>query len=147
MSDRDRKLVHEIANVFKLTSKSFGKDFNRFPVLHRTSRSLAFDESLLNRKMLRVFTGKRQPPGPKATKKRMAFAGAGSGGGFAKAGVSYRDGDVVGASAPELGQENRGRAMLEKMGWSTGTALGALNNKGIMEPVAHIVKNSKAGLG
>jgi hypothetical protein len=57
------------------------------------------------------------------------------------------DGDVVGASAPEIGVENRGRAMLEKMGWSTGTALGATNNKGILLPVAHVVKNSKAGLG
>ncbi|KAL8783794.1 MAG: hypothetical protein Q9195_009276 [Heterodermia aff. obscurata] len=149
MSDIDRKLVHEIANIFKFKSKSFGKDFNRFPVLYRTSQSLAFDERHLNRKMLCVFTGKRQPPRPKVTKGRMALAGAARGGGgdFAKAGVSYHDGDVVGASAPELGQENRGRAMLEKMGWSTGTALGALNNKGIMEPVAHVVKNSKAGLG
>ncbi|GJC87324.1 protein SQS1 [Colletotrichum liriopes] len=69
------------------------------------------------------------------------------GGGGGHAGVVYRDGEVVGGSAPELGQENKGRAMLEKMGWSSGTALGALNNKGIMQPVAHVVKRSKAGLG
>lgn len=61
--------------------------------------------------------------------------------------VSYVDGDVVGASAPEIGVENKGRAMLEKMGWSTGTALGAINNKGILLPVAQVVKNSKTGLG
>lgn len=61
--------------------------------------------------------------------------------------VSYMDGDVVGASAPEIGAGNKGRAMLEKMGWSTGTALGAANNKGILQPVAQVVKNSKAGLG
>lgn len=58
-----------------------------------------------------------------------------------------REGEVVGASAPELGQENKGRAMLEKMGWSKGMALGALENKGILEPVAQVVKKSKAGLG
>ena len=69
------------------------------------------------------------------------------GGGFNNAAVSYRDGEIVGAAAPELGQENKGRAMLEKMGWSTGTALGALNNKGIMQPLAHVVKTTKAGLG
>jgi hypothetical protein len=57
------------------------------------------------------------------------------------------EGDIVGGSAPEIGAENKGRAMLEKMGWSTGTALGAINNKGILLPVAHVVKNSKAGLG
>jgi hypothetical protein len=61
--------------------------------------------------------------------------------------VSYMDGDVVGGTAPEIGVENRGRAMLEKMGWSSGTALGAINNKGILLPVAHVVKNSRTGLG
>ena len=68
-------------------------------------------------------------------------------GGVSNAAVSYRDGDIVGGSAPELGIENKGRAMLEKMGWSTGTALGALNNKGILQPVSHVVKTTKAGLG
>ncbi len=66
---------------------------------------------------------------------------------FNRAVVSYRDGDVVGGSAPELGADNRGRAMLEKMGWSQGTALGAANNKGILQPVSHVVKTTKAGLG
>lgn len=61
--------------------------------------------------------------------------------------VSYRDGDIVGGSAPEIGVENKGRAMLKKMGWSTGTALGAINNKGILLPVTHVVKTTKAGLG
>jgi len=53
----------------------------------------------------------------------------------------------VGGSAPELGIENKGRAMLERMGWNQGDALGALNNKGILQPVLHVVKNTKAGLG
>jgi hypothetical protein len=60
--------------------------------------------------------------------------------------VSYRDGEVVGAAAPELGVENKGRQLLEKMGWTKGTALGALDNKGIMQPIMHVVKTSKAGL-
>lgn len=58
-----------------------------------------------------------------------------------------RDGEVVGASVPELGQDNKGRAMLEKMGWSKGMALGAEENKGILEPLAQVVKRTKAGLG
>jgi len=57
------------------------------------------------------------------------------------------DGDVVGASAPELGSENRGRAMLEKMGWSSGMGIGKVGNKGRVEVIQHVVKNSKAGLG
>jgi len=62
-------------------------------------------------------------------------------------GASYRDGEVVSASAPHLGEGNKGRVILEKMGWCSGTALGAAHNKGILEPVAHIVKTNKAGLG
>lgn len=53
----------------------------------------------------------------------------------------------MGASVPELGQENKGRNMLEKMGWSKGMSLGALDNNGILEPVAQVMKRSKAGLG
>jgi hypothetical protein len=83
--------------------------------------------------------------GRRSTPKRTGRANGG--GGFNNAAVSYRDGDIVGGSAPELGVENKGRAMLEKMGWSTGTALGALNNKGILQPVSHVVKTTKAGLG
>jgi hypothetical protein len=61
--------------------------------------------------------------------------------------VRYRDGDVVGAAAPELGAENKGRAMLEKMGWKAGMALGWGENKGSLTPVTQIVKTTKAGLG
>ncbi|KAI6769477.1 hypothetical protein HG531_010581 [Fusarium graminearum] len=68
-------------------------------------------------------------------------------GGASVAAATYQDGEVVGGSAPELGIENRGRAMLEKMGWSMGTALGASDNKGIMQPVTQTMKRSKAGLG
>lgn len=50
-------------------------------------------------------------------------------------------------SAPELGIENRGRAMLEKMGWTTGMGLGNPNNAGIVAPIFAKVKTSKAGLG
>ena len=38
--------------------------------------------------------------------------------------------------------------MLEKMGWSKGMVLGALGNeRGILQPIEHVVKNSRAGLG
>lgn len=61
--------------------------------------------------------------------------------------MTYRDGDIVGQHAAELGVENKGRAMLEKMGWSKGMALGSGENKGIMVPITHVVKKTKAGLG
>ena len=62
-------------------------------------------------------------------------------------GATYRDGETVAASAPELGADNRGRALLEKMGWTAGMGIGAIGNKGGLEPIRHVVKTTKAGLG
>lgn len=147
MGQKERKAVHEIANVFKLKSKSIGSGKSRFPVLYRTSRTIQYDEEALSA-IEATLSSKRFLPRSDKGKKRGAPPGKARGGGFASAGVSYRDGEVVGATAPELGMENRGRAMLEKMGWSTGTALGALNNnRGIVQPVTQVVKTGKAGLG
>ena len=146
MGHQDRKLVHEIANKLGLRSKSNGKGKNRFPILYKTSKTGGFDAGALNSIFSRLGSGRYLP-------RKDKFQGSGSngsrgrfGGGFSHAAVSYHDGEIVGAAAPELGQDNKGRAMLEKMGWSNGTALGALNNKGIMKPVAHVVKTTKAGL-
>ncbi|KAF4947321.1 hypothetical protein FGADI_10502 [Fusarium gaditjirri] len=144
MDNNARKMIHELASKFKLKSKSIGKGDQRRPTLHRTKRTppyvpATFDQALkrVNRKYLprsdkKGKKGNRLPP---------------RGGGTSVAAATYQDGEVVGASAPELGIKNRGRAMLEKMGWSMGTALGASNNKGIMQPVTHTMKRSKAGLG
>lgn len=53
--------------------------------------------------------------------------------------VDHDDGEVVGASTSELGAENRGRAMLEKMGWSKGKTLGVEGsngtNSGLLVPI------------
>ncbi|KAJ8063794.1 hypothetical protein OCU04_007655 [Sclerotinia nivalis] len=152
MDKADRKFVHEIADAFKLKSKSAGLGNKRYPILYRTSRTIAYGErayetaaSKLSRRFLpRNDVGGRRA-GNASRRGGRAGGGGGPGGGFGAA--SYRDGDIVGASAPELGVGNKGRAMLEKMGWSAGTALGALDNKGILQPVSHVVKTTKAGLG
>lgn len=135
-------MVHEIAHGFRLKSKSFGKDGARFPVLLKTDEISTYDERVVDALERRFgFRGRKgkglQHKEPRSRNPR--------GGGNSR--FTYQDGDIVGATAPELGVENKGRAMLEKMGWSKGTALGALNNKGIMQPLVHVVRNSKAGLG
>ncbi|EEH03144.1 G-patch and R3H domain-containing protein c [Histoplasma capsulatum G186AR] len=151
MDKRNRKLVHEIANILLLKSISRGSGTSRFPILTKTSRTPTLDSQAAVHRVDRIFSSGR-------FMRRMDRPSRGDGGGFkpvAKSrgggggvkAASYMDGDVVGASAPEIGAGNKGRAMLEKMGWSTGTALGAVNNKGILHPVVHVVKNSKAGLG
>lgn len=144
MDNHARKMIHELANKFKIKSKSIGKGDQRRPTLYRTLRTppyskTTFDQAFnrVNRKYLprldkKGKKGKRLPPVR---------------GGTSVAAATYQDGEVVGASAPELGIDNRGRAMLEKMGWSMGTALGSMNNKGIMQPVTHTMKRTKAGLG
>ncbi|KAJ5624718.1 hypothetical protein N7510_001027 [Penicillium lagena] len=148
MNKQRRKMVHELAHVVSLKSQSKGNGQARCPILVKTSRTPGYtrktiskvDELLSGRKLnRRLFKSWGQDSSKPSKAKR---GGASSG-----PGVSYVDGDVVGGSAPEIGAENRGRAMLEKMGWSTGTALGATNNKGILLPVAQVVKNTRAGLG
>jgi hypothetical protein len=138
-----RKVVHELANKFNIKSKSTGKADQRRPTLYRTKRTLPYAESLFNNAVGRV--QRRFLPRLDIKGKRNVTAGATKVPSYAAA--SYHEGEVVGASAPELGVENRGRAMLEKMGWSMGTALGAMDNKGILQPVTHTMKRSKAGLG
>ncbi|KAL4994451.1 hypothetical protein BDV10DRAFT_151958 [Aspergillus recurvatus] len=144
MTKHRRILVHDMAHALRLSSQSRGKGSSRFPVLSKTSRTPKYTHRTISQ-LDRVFSKERFSP-----RALMAWDKASGRSGKTKRGhgnASYMDGDVVGASAPEIGAENKGRAMLEKMGWSTGTALGAADNKGILLPVAHVVKNSKAGLG
>ncbi|KAJ5633030.1 hypothetical protein N7490_009369 [Penicillium lividum] len=146
MTKHRRKTIHELANKVNLKSQSRGNGITRFPILLKTSRTPKysrktipqFDNLLSGRKLNRRLYQSWGPDASRPTKAKRGGAGGT---------VSYMDGDVVGASAPEIGVGNRGRAMLEKMGWSSGTALGASNNKGILLPVAQVVKNSRTGLG
>lgn len=154
MTKNRRKTIHELANIVSLKSQSKGNGLTRFPILIKTSRTPGYTRKTIS-KVDSLLSGR------KLNRRLFASWGPdssrGGGGGSAKprargaggvtSGVTYMDGDVVGGSAPEIGAGNRGRAMLEKMGWSSGTALGAQNNKGILQPVTHVVKNSRAGLG
>lgn len=124
-----------------------GDGINRFPVLYKTRKSDKLDAAKLDGVMSLLGPGRHLSRRDQSKASGSKMSRKGFGGGFGNAAVSYHDGEIVGATAPELGQDNKGRAMLEKMGWSTGTALGALNNKGIMNPVTHVVKTTKAGLG
>ncbi|KAI6779684.1 uncharacterized protein J7T54_007728 [Emericellopsis cladophorae] len=142
MDNNARKIVHELASKFNIKSKSTGKASQRRPTLYRTNRTLEFSEPAFNKAVGRItrrYLPRLDTRGKRA--KQPAASGA------SNAAASYYEGEVIGAAAPELGVENRGRAMLEKMGWSTGTALGTLENKGILQPVSQTMKKSKAGLG
>lgn len=146
-----RASVHRLAKALGLKSHSQGKGDGRFTVLTKATSTPFYtldtiweiDALMAKRKFFPMNAGsyksvKKLHSGPKTRR---------TGGGGVMAGASYMDGEVVGASAPEIGVENRGRAMLEKMGWSSGMGIGALGNQGRTEVIKHVVKNTKAGLG
>ncbi|AGO10264.1 AaceriABL192Cp [[Ashbya] aceris (nom. inval.)] len=57
-----------------------------------------------------------------------------------------REGAIVGGDAPSIGQDNVGRRLLEKLGWTHGEGLGIHGNKGISEPLMARVKKNRSGL-
>ncbi|KAH7138348.1 hypothetical protein B0J11DRAFT_500574 [Dendryphion nanum] len=133
MEAKHRAVIHQFVHKFGLSSKSRGAGANRFTILSKTLRTIKVDDDEFEAiSEQRRFKTRLTAPARHGPKTRPI--------------VSYKDGDTVGASAPELGPENKGRRLLEKMGWTKGTALGALDNKGILQPIAHTVKMTKAGL-
>lgn len=142
MDNHVRKVIHELANKFNIKSKSTGSGDQRRPTLYRTLRTLKYSEEFFDSTIARV--GRKYFPRRDRTAAKGDRPSNGHGG---NTDLSYRDGEIVGGSAPELGEGNKGRWMLEKMGWSSGTALGTTSNKGILQPVEQKVKRGKAGLG
>lgn len=146
-----RKILHEIANKFNIKSQSTGKGDQRRPVLYRTNRTVRYASTRLedaashvDQAALRIHRKYFHRVDIKVPRTESPRAPGGRSGHKA---LTLREGEIVGASVPELGQQNKGRNMLEKMGWSKGMSLGAADNKGILEPVAQVMKRSKAGLG
>lgn len=135
MTKKDRKSVHEIANVLSLKSVSKGYGPSRYPTLTKTKRTPQLRPNQLDAWFDQIYNG---PAGKRDFKQASKPRGNPA---------NRKDGEVVGESAPEISAENKGRMILEKMGWSSGTALGSSNNKGILKPVTHVVKKSKTGLG
>jgi hypothetical protein len=147
MDAHRRATIHQAAKFFELSSRSRGDGHDRFTVLSRTSRTRVYTDAEFDQVMLRKGFMKRLR-GPLQGKKGPGPARAATfrSGPRARPQLGYRDGDKVGANAPELGSENKGHALMMKMGWSKGMALGTEDNKGILHPIAHTVKTNKAGL-
>ncbi|KAH6614793.1 hypothetical protein B0J18DRAFT_404434 [Chaetomium sp. MPI-SDFR-AT-0129] len=152
-----RKVLHEVANKFNVKSQSTGKGDQRRPILYRTNRTVRYTSTTtvdatkhVEQATMRIHrkyfhrVDKAQGTGiPRGS----MMGNAGNRAATGHKALTLREGEIVGASVPELSQENKGRTMLEKMGWSKGMSLGALDNQGILEPVTQVIKRSKAGLG
>jgi hypothetical protein len=145
MAKNDRKELHEIAVVLKLTSKSIGTGKDRFPVLTKTSRT-HYTPEILNRAIDASAKGFLGHGSKTARKLSRQTAKAAKGGSGSTAAAQLRNGEVVGAGAAELGKENFGHRLMEKMGWSKGMALGK-GGEGRLEPVEQKVRLGTAGLG
>ena len=149
-----RASVHRLAKSLKLNSRSEGKEgvgAGRFPVLTKTPHTPYYTvdtiweiDALFNMRKFFPKHGGGSYKGPKATKVPGLKKGKDRGG-FSAA--SYANGEIVGAAAPELGVDNKGRALLEKMGWVSGMGIGKEGNEGVLEHIKHVVKTGKAGLG
>jgi hypothetical protein len=142
-----RATVHQAAKFFELSSRSRGDGQDRFTVLSRTSRTRIYSDAEIDHAMLRKgFLKRLRGPllgkkGPGPVRGSTFRAGPRT-----RPQTGYRDGEKVGENAPELGPENKGHALMMKMGWSKGMALGTEDNQGILTPIAHTVKTNKAGL-
>lgn len=146
-----RATIHQAADHFNLTSRSRGDGFDRFTVLTKTNRTRTytdneFDKAILHKGLLYRLSGPTFSQKGERNARKSATVRFGGARPKGKHSTGYRDGETVGANAPEIGPENKGHALLAKMGWSKGMGLGALDNKGILQPITHTVKMTKAGL-
>lgn len=154
MDSTTRAGIHRLAKALKLKSHSEGKEgrgSGRYPVLtkgpqtpHYTIDTVWQIDNLMEQR--RFFPRQKGVSGANTPRARITGGGRGGGRG-AMSGATYMNGEVVGASAPELGADNKGRAILERMGWTSGMGIGAVGNKGGLEAIKHVVKTNKAGLG
>lgn len=147
MDAHRRATIHQTAKFFELSSRSRGDGQDRFTVLSRTSRTRTytdgeFDRVISHRGFFKRLRGPLQGKKGGGPARTATFRS----GPRTRPQVGYRDGEKVGANAPELGPENKGHALMMKMGWSKGMALGTEDNQGILHPIAHTVKTNKAGL-
>lgn len=148
-----RATVHQAAAFFNLNSRSRGDGMDRFTILSKTSRTRTytdneFDMAIQKKGFQKRLRGPLYPQGASGAGRagRYSTVKHKQSGTRSRPQLGYKDGETVGANAPELGPENRGHALMMKMGWSTGTALGAGDNKGILKPIPHTIKTNKAGL-
>lgn len=151
MDKSDRKSLHEIASVLNLKSKSVGTGKNRAPVLYKTNRTAEFSDATFkrvttaaNKGFLKnsAFKGKKPKGGALPKTQR---AGKARGADVGSTGLKH--GQVVGGGAKEIGRENFGHRLMEKMGWQKGTALGAAGSSGLLTPVEQVMRTGRSGLG
>lgn len=143
-----RKLVHELAHMYGLSSKSKDSGVDRHCVLvkgegARVPRDLCRLDKFLDRaqkasRYIYHSESAKDRKGPKA--------GGGKGGKASGAAAKVIPGAVVGGEAAPIEEENVGNRMLRKLGWSPGQGLGSAKS-GRTDPVEAVYKGNRSGLG
>ncbi|QIX00174.1 hypothetical protein AMS68_005691 [Peltaster fructicola] len=146
MDKDDRKALHVVANALNLKSKSVGTGATRFPVLYKTQNTVEADSASFNRIIRSSRKGflKNQAWGKGGGRRTAGPPKRSGGAGMAATGL--RHGEMVGAGAKEIGKENFGHKLMEKMGWTKGQALGR-DGEGVLEPIEQMMRVGRAGLG
>ena len=132
-----RKICHNLAHAYNFSSISHGSGQSRFTTLLKTASTA--DTALNEHKINTIL-------------KRAAWVDLSEDSSTKRSGLKsphrvkrHKDGDIVGGDAKEIESDNRGRLMLEKLGWRSGMGLGA-EGMGMKLPVFAVVKASKSGL-
>ncbi len=145
--------LRDMSRAFHMKARKFGKTPECYIVSVKTSASKRQPpdyrevDKLMNRRKLffRSDAGltKREKKEIGQLVREIKSGGSKKG---KKGAFTYSEGDIVGANASRIGPESIGRQLLVKMGWQNGEALGKEGNKGIIEPIAAVVKTTKAGI-
>ena len=117
-------------------------------MVYKSAQRRGFDNQVLNRIQRTIKRTHFARTDVGLVKRTQATGSATVASGYSS--VKVRAGDRIGEGAPELGTKkgsSKAKAMMEKMGWSSGQALGATDNKGILNPIEQVVWSSRAGLG
>ena len=138
-----RKIVHTLAHAYNLSSQSHGSGQSRYTTLFKTSST---ESTPLNEHKISAILKRTAWIGPTEGSLRGGKSYTRGDGETPSRGIKkHRDGDIVGGDAKEISSDNRGRVMLEKLGWRSGMGLGA-EGEGMKLPVFAVVKASKSGL-
>jgi G-patch domain/R3H domain len=132
-----RKTIHSLAHAYNLSSKSAGSGKTRFTTIFKTqtTQTAPLIESRINAIL-------RRATGTSGRENRTKNSGPG---GISGGANKHKDGHIVGGDAKEIGMDNKGRIMLEKLGWKSGMGLGA-EGMGMKVPLVAVVKTGKGGL-
>lgn len=139
------KTINKLASHYNMKCTRSGAGLHTYMKVSKTRKTFHY----LPRHDLIAYILKQRPIFKRADVKQRTKEEMGMTDGkkvYEKSNAHVKDGDIVGAEAPEIGKSNIGRQLLEKLGWVQGEGLGAHGNKGISIPLMATVKNTKAGL-